>query len=44
MSRAALAARAERLVARLKSLYPDAGCELRYESALELLVATILSA
>ncbi len=44
MSRAAIAARAERLVARLKALYPDAGCELRYGSALELLVATILSA
>jgi endonuclease-3 len=32
------------LVAALHRLYPDADCELRYESPLELLVATILSA
>lgn len=44
MSRASVAARAARVVARLKTLYPDAGCELRHGSALELLVATILSA
>ena len=44
MSRASVAARAARLVAGLKSLYPDAGCELKHGSALELLVATILSA
>jgi endonuclease-3 len=44
MSRASAGGRASRLVARLKSLYPDAGCELRHDSALELLVATILSA
>ena len=39
-----LKARAARLVSGLKYLYPDAGCELRHTSALELLVATILSA
>jgi endonuclease-3 len=44
MSRAALTARASRIVAGLKSLYPDAECELTHRSALELLVATILSA
>jgi endonuclease-3 len=44
MSRAPAVGRAARLVALLKSLYPDAGCELRHDSALELLVATILSA
>jgi endonuclease-3 len=44
MSRAAVAARAARIVAGLRSLYPDAACELRHRSALELLVATILSA
>jgi endonuclease-3 len=37
-------ARAARIVAGLRKLYPDAGCELRHRSALELLVATILSA
>ena len=37
-------ARAARLVAGLKRLYPDADCELDHTSALELLVATILSA
>jgi endonuclease-3 len=37
-------ARAARLVAGLASLYPDADCELTHRSALELLVATILSA
>jgi len=44
MSPSSLAARASRLVAGLKSLYPDAGCELHHTSALELLVATVLSA
>jgi len=44
MSAASDAARIARLVADLKRLYPDADCELRHGSALELLVATILSA
>jgi endonuclease III len=37
-------ARAARVVAGLHRLYPEAGCELGHRSALELLVATILSA
>jgi len=37
-------ARVARLVAGLRALYPDADCELTHRSALELLVATILSA
>ena len=32
------------VVAELERLYPDADCELRHESALQLLIATILSA
>jgi len=44
MSATSHAARVARLVAGLKRLYPDANCELRHGSALELLVATILSA
>jgi endonuclease III len=44
MSRASVAKRAARVVAGLRSLYPNAACELRHRSALELLVATILSA
>lgn len=36
--------RAKKIVAGLKKLYPDAKCELDYENALQLLVATILSA
>ena len=44
MSGRLVAERAARLVAGLKTLYPDADCELNHESALELLVATILSA
>jgi endonuclease-3 len=44
MSKAALLARAARIVDGLKRLYPDADCELDHTSALELLVATILSA
>ena len=37
-------ARALRILAGLKEAYPDADCALRHGSALELLVATILSA
>jgi endonuclease III len=37
-------ARARRIVARLERAYPDATCALRHGSALELVVATILSA
>ena len=44
MSRAPVAERAARIVSRLKVLYPEADCELKHKSALELLVATILSA
>jgi endonuclease-3 len=44
MSAATEAARVTRLVAGLKRLYPEADCELHHGSALELLVATILSA
>jgi len=36
--------RAGRILAELGRLYPDAGCALHHESALHLLVATILSA
>ena len=39
-----LEARARRIVARLKKLYPDSDTELAHKSALQLLVATILSA
>jgi endonuclease-3 len=38
------AERAKKIVAGLRKLYPDASCELDYGNALELLVATILSA
>jgi endonuclease-3 len=38
------AARVARLVSALRTLYPEADCELTHRSALELLVATILSA
>ena len=41
---AAKRARAARIVAGLRKLYPDARCELDHASALDLLVATILSA
>ena len=44
MSAATEAARVTRLVAGMKRLYPDADCELNHGSALELLIATILSA
>ena len=37
-------ARARRIVARLERAYPDATCALHHASALELVVATILSA
>jgi endonuclease-3 len=36
--------RAARILTELKRLYPDAACELHHSNALELLVATILSA
>ncbi len=38
------AARLEKIIARLKQAYPAAHCELHHSSALELLIATILSA
>ena len=44
MSARDLSSGAARLVAKLKQLYPEADCELRHKDALELLVATILSA
>jgi endonuclease-3 len=37
-------ARARKIVARLERAYPDATCALNHSSALELMVATILSA
>ncbi len=37
-------ARVRKIIARLEQAYPDATCALRHNSALELLVATILSA
>ncbi len=37
-------ARAQRIMAGLEAVYPDAHCELNYSNPLELLVATILSA
>jgi len=37
-------ARVRRIIARLKREYPDATCALQHHSALELVVATILSA
>src|SRR2546423_15141587 len=37
-------ARVRKIIARLEKAYPDATCALRHNSALELLVATILSA
>jgi len=36
--------RAGRILARLKKLYPDADCALHHRNALQLLIATILSA
>ena len=44
MSVADTKARVVRLVTGLRALYPDAHCELEHRSALELAVATILSA
>ena len=41
---AARKARARKIIARLKREYPDATCALHHQSALELAVATILSA
>jgi len=38
------AMRAQAILARLKQLYPDATCTLTYETPVQLLVATILSA
>ena len=38
------AQRALTLLARLKALYPNATCTLNYETPVQLLVATILSA
>jgi endonuclease-3 len=38
------AARAQQIIAGLRRTYPDAHCELNHSNALELLVATILSA
>ena len=43
-SKAAKRARAARLVVGLRRLYPESRCELTHDSALHLLVATILSA
>jgi endonuclease III len=40
----ARASRLNQIVQRLQSAYPDAHCELRFNTPLELLVATILSA
>ena len=37
-------ARARRIITRLKREYPDATCALHHHNALELVVATILSA
>jgi endonuclease-3 len=36
--------RTEKIITRLRSVYPDAHCELNYSNPLQLLVATILSA
>src|SRR5438309_11263056 len=43
-SPAELRARARKIVARLERAYPDARCALDHTNALQLLVATILSA
>lgn len=43
-SHAALSERTARIIAGLRTAYPDAHCELNFSSPLELLVATILSA
>src|SRR5665647_1603225 len=44
MKGAELKAHAAEILARLKSEYPDAHCELDFETPLQLLIATILSA
>jgi len=36
--------RTEKIITRLRSVYPDAHCELNYSNPLQLLIATILSA
>jgi endonuclease-3 len=43
-SKTARTSRLKKIIARLKQAYPDAHCELNYSNALELLIATILSA
>jgi len=43
-SPAQLKARTRKIIARLEQAYPDASCALHHKNALELLVATILSA
>jgi endonuclease-3 len=43
-SQATRAARAKRIVRQLARMYPDARCALDFESPLELLIATVLSA
>ena len=43
-SKKAKQARATAIVSQLSQVYPDAHCELNYETPLELLIATILSA
>jgi endonuclease III len=43
-SQAARAARLRHIIQRLQATYPDAHCELRHDSPLQLLIATILSA
>ena len=40
----AKAARLNKIIDGLKRVYPDAHCELNHSNALELLIATILSA
>jgi len=44
IAKAALGAHASEIFARLKDAHPDAHCELDHETALQLLMATILSA
>ena len=39
-----LASRARRVIARLRTAYPDARCALHHDNPLQLLIATILSA
>ena len=44
MRKTALRRRSDEILGRLKAEYPEAGCALRYENPLHLLIATILSA